>query len=127
MKRFLTVLAILFLFQVSVMAQTFSEICQSAENVSSEARMARLEYQSRLIALEEAELEGRTDYSVSFSVSPLEDDNRIIAVPELSFSAVLPDDGTELTASIPFSVRYDGGGCSHFTFCLRFPCLRLGT
>ncbi len=110
MKRLLTVLAILFLFQVSVMAQTFSEICQSAENVSSDARMARLEYQSRLIALEEAELEDRTDYSVSFSVSPLEDDNRIVAVPELSFSAVLPDDDTEMTASIPFSVRYDGEG-----------------
>ena len=91
-------------------ATSFDTIIGSAEENGYQAERAKLQYESGLIALEQAELEDRTDYSISFQLEPLQENNEIISVSDLSFSVALPDDDTTISASLPFSTRYDASG-----------------
>ena len=108
MKRFLQ-LFLLFLPSL-LSAAVFDDIVRSTFSTSFEAESAELRYESGLLDIEQAELDDKTDYSVSLAVSPLEGKSEIISVSDLSFSATLPDDDTEISASIPFSTRYDAEG-----------------
>ena len=104
-------LAVAFLLVPSLLTgTTFDTIIRSTEETSVQAEQARLRYESGLISIEQAEIEDGTSYSVSMAVSPLENRSRIISVSDLSFTATLPDDDTSITASIPFSISYDGSG-----------------
>ena len=91
-------------------ATSFDTIIGSAEENGYQAERAKLQYESGLIALEQAELEDRTDYSISFQLEPLQENSKIISVSDLSFSVTLPDDDTTISASLPFSTRYDASG-----------------
>ena len=108
MRRIL--LLVLFLMPALLCGAAFDDILSSAYSTSFEAESARLRYESGLLDIAQAELDDKTDYSVSLAVSPLENETEIISISDLSFSATLPDDDTLIRASIPFSVRYDGSG-----------------
>lgn len=92
-------------------AASYSDMIAAAENNGPDAAGARLAYEAGLISIAESELDDTTDYSLAFSADPLSEiDDGILRISELSFSAVLPDDDTTITASIPAGIRYDGRG-----------------
>ena len=108
MKRFFLLGTLLIPAMLYGMA--YDDIVDNAFSTSFQAESARLRYESGLMSIEQAALDDGTDYSVSFALSPLDSDSQIISVSDLSFSAVLPDDYTTISASIPFAARYDGSG-----------------
>ena len=92
-------------------AASYSDMIAAAENNGPDAAGARLAYEAGLISIAESELDDTADYSLAFSADPLSEiDDGILRISELSFSAVLPDDDTTITASIPSGLRYDGRG-----------------
>ena len=106
------VLLLLLLLSGPLYAADYGSIIESALSESPEARSAELSYQAGLLSIAEAELDDEYDLAFSASVSPLEDDMRILGVEDLSFSMTLPDDDTTITASLPFGVRYDAEGAT---------------
>ena len=91
-------------------ALPYADIIEAAEN-GPEAEGAELAYEAGLISVAQAALDDTADYSISFAADPLSEmDDGILRVSELSFSAILPDDDTTITASIPSGLRYDGWG-----------------
>lgn len=91
-------------------ALPYTDIIEAAEN-GPEAEGAELAYEAGLISVAQSALDDTADYSISFAADPLSEmDDGILRVSELSFSAVLPDDDTTITASIPSGLRYDGRG-----------------
>ena len=92
-------------------AASYDEIIAVMENDSQDAEGLELAYESGLISIAESELDDTADLSVSLSADPLSElDDGILRIGELSFSAVLPDDDTVITASLPSGIRYDGRG-----------------
>ena len=91
-------------------ALPYADIIEAAEN-GLEAEGAELAYEAGLISVAQSALDDTADYSISFAADPLSEmDDGILRVSELSFSAILPDDDTTITASIPSGLRYDGRG-----------------
>ena len=91
-------------------ALPYADIIEAAEN-GPEAEGAELAYEAGLISVAQSALDDTADYSISFAADPLSEmDDGILRVSELSFSAILPDDDTTITASIPSGLRYDGRG-----------------
>ena len=104
------ILLIMMLLPSSLFCAAYDEIIENALSYSIDSESAELARAAGLIAIEQAELEDKTDYSFSVSLSPLEDDSEIMSVSTFSASITLPDDDTTVTASLPFYVRYDGRG-----------------
>lgn len=91
-------------------ALPYADIIEAAEN-GPEAEGVELAYEAGLISVAQSALDDTADYSISFAADPLSEmDDGILRVSELSFSAILPDDDTTITASIPSGLRYDGRG-----------------
>ena len=91
-------------------ALPYADIIEAAEN-GPEAEGVELTYEAGLISVAQSALDDTADYSISFAADPLSEmDDGILRVSELSFSAILPDDDTTITASIPSGLRYDGRG-----------------
>ena len=91
-------------------ALPYADIIEAAEN-GPEAEGAELAYEAGLISVAQAALDDTADYSISFAADPLSEmDDGILRISELSFTAILPDDDTTITASIPSGLRYDGRG-----------------
>lgn len=91
-------------------ALPYADIIEAAEN-GPEAEGAELAYEAGIISVAQSALDDTADYSISFAADPLSEmDDGILRVSELSFSAILPDDDTTITASIPSGLRYDGRG-----------------
>ncbi len=101
----------LLLFVPSVLhALPYADIIEAAEN-GPDADGAELAYEAGLISVAQSALDDTVDYSISFAADPLSEmDDGILHISELSFSAILPDDDTTITASIPSGLRYDGRG-----------------
>ena len=91
-------------------ALPYADIIEAAEN-GPDADGAELAYEAGLISVAQSALDDTVDYSISFAADPLSEmDDGILRISELSFTAILPDDDTTITASIPSGLRYDGRG-----------------
>lgn len=106
----MAVFLLLLLSASSLFSASFDEVVSLALTASPDAEAAELNHEAMLLDIMEAELDDVYDFSVETAISPLSDGMDSIDVQSLSFSMISPDDNTSLTASVPFSIYYDGSG-----------------
>ena len=106
----MAVFLLLFLSASSLFSASFDEVVSLALTASPDAEAAELNHEAMLLDIMEAELDDVYDFSIETAISPLSDGMDSIDVQSLSFSMISPDDNTSLTASVPFSIYYDGSG-----------------
>ena len=106
----MAVFLLLLLSASSLFSASFDEVVSLALTASPDAEAAELNHEAMLLDIMEAELDDVYDFSIETAISPLSDGMDSIDVQSLSFSMISPDDNTSLTASVPFSIYYDGSG-----------------
>ena len=106
----MAVFLLLLLSASSLFSASFDEVVSLALTASPDAEAAELNHEAMLLDIMEAELDDVYDFSIETGISPLSDGMDSIDVQSLSFSMISPDDNTSLTASVPFSIYYDGSG-----------------
>ena len=107
MKHIAFLLALLLPFSIS--AASYSDIMNVAEEMSIEEKNAAISYESSLLSASLLDKEDEMGYSVSLRAEPFQYDDAI-SITALDASFIFPDEDTEISASIPFDVKYSGKG-----------------